>query len=109
MGISDEGVRLTLRLPESLRDKISKRARKNFRSLNSEIVTILENAGSAENGAAANRTNQINEEPSDYQIAGPRKLSKANAALAEKCAYLSPQQVKALLPIVELLATTEQP
>ena len=41
MGVTDEGTRFTLRLPEQLRDLLHQSANDNHRSLNSEIVTIL--------------------------------------------------------------------
>ena len=42
MGVTDEGTRFTLRLPEQLRDSLHKSANDNHRSLNSEVVAILE-------------------------------------------------------------------
>ncbi|MCU7835199.1 MAG: Arc family DNA-binding protein [gamma proteobacterium symbiont of Taylorina sp.] len=42
MGISDGGIRLTLRLPEDLRDQLLLSSRENIRSMNSEIITLLE-------------------------------------------------------------------
>lgn len=42
MGITDESVRITLRLPEMLRDLLLQLSRENRRSMNSEIISILE-------------------------------------------------------------------
>lgn len=42
MSASDEEVRLTLRLPSSLRDRIAKEADKSGRSMNGEMVYRLE-------------------------------------------------------------------
>lgn len=42
MGVTDEGVRLTLRLPEKLRDSLLQSANSNHRSMNSEIIAKLE-------------------------------------------------------------------
>lgn len=42
MSASDEEVRLTLRLPASLRDRIAKEAEKSGRSMNGEMVYRLE-------------------------------------------------------------------
>ncbi|MBT7829755.1 MAG: Arc family DNA-binding protein [Candidatus Marinimicrobia bacterium] len=42
MGVVDEGVRFTLRISEQLRESLHKSANDNHRSLNSEIVAILE-------------------------------------------------------------------
>lgn len=44
MGVADEGVRLTLRLPEELRDSLLKTSNGNHRSMNGEIVAKLESA-----------------------------------------------------------------
>ena len=44
MGVSDNYVRFTLRLPEELRDDLMKISKENHRSLNSEIVVMLEEA-----------------------------------------------------------------
>ena len=42
MGVTDEGVRLTLRLPEQLRNSLLQSANNNHRSMNSEIIAKLE-------------------------------------------------------------------
>jgi len=42
MGVQDNYVRFTLRLPEKLRDDLDKIAKMNHRSLNSEIVVMLQ-------------------------------------------------------------------
>jgi hypothetical protein len=42
MGVTDESVRFTLRLPEQLRDSLLKSSNDNHRSLNSELITVLE-------------------------------------------------------------------
>ena len=42
MGIADDYTRFTLRIPETLHKKLLKRSRDNKRSLNSEIISILE-------------------------------------------------------------------
>ncbi len=42
MGVTDESVRITLRLPEKVRDSLLLSARANRRSMNSEIVSALE-------------------------------------------------------------------
>ena len=47
MGVADNSVRFTLRLPEELRDQIMKIAKENHRSLNSEIVVMLQNGRDA--------------------------------------------------------------
>jgi len=43
MGVVDNYVRFTLRLPEELRDELTKIAKQNHRSLNSEVVVMLQN------------------------------------------------------------------
>lgn len=47
MGVADNSVRFTLRLPEELRDEIMKIAKENRRSLNSEIVVMLQDGRDA--------------------------------------------------------------
>lgn len=42
MGIADDYTRFTLRIPELLHKGLLQRARRNQRSLNSEIIAILE-------------------------------------------------------------------
>ena len=42
MGVTDESVRVTLRLPEALRNSLLQNARGNRRSMNSEILSVLE-------------------------------------------------------------------
>lgn len=44
MGIVESYVRFTLRIPESLRDELLKTANQNHRSLNSQIIVMLEKA-----------------------------------------------------------------
>jgi len=54
MGVKDESVRITLRLPESLRNSLLISARSNRRSMNSEIVSLLESTQSQHSGEANN-------------------------------------------------------
>ena len=98
MGISDDGIRLTLRLPEKLRNKIAKRARQNFRSLNSEIVNILENADFVS-------SNSVNENVASY--AGSSS-GKTNRELAQTCEELPEHYAQALLPVVKLLGNKKR-
>jgi hypothetical protein len=43
-GVMDEGKRLTLRLPAALHARIAEQAERDRRSLNAEIVYLLESA-----------------------------------------------------------------
>jgi len=52
MGVVDNYVRFTLRLPEELRDELTKIAKQNHRSLNSEVVVMLQNGRDQHNETA---------------------------------------------------------
>ncbi len=84
MGISDEGVRLTLRLPEELRQRLGQSAIANHRSLNSEIVAQLEDASDR---------NQISEKSVSYNDMG----------LEARINKLDPAELRAVTAIIDLL------
>jgi len=42
MGVADSHIRFTLRIPEEMREKLQKIAKQNHRSLNSELIVILQ-------------------------------------------------------------------
>lgn len=90
MGIADEGVRLTLRLPEALRDRLLQRSRRHRRSMNSEIVAILGEAEDQTYTPASTGFAHIEEPVSDELI---RQM------LAEY-QQLTPQQAQLLLAFV---------
>ncbi len=58
---SHEMDRFNIRLPAGMRDAIAERAKRNGRSMNSEIVQILEDALNAENtlGEIADKINSV--------------------------------------------------
>jgi hypothetical protein len=56
MGIIDSHVQFTLRLPEELKESLTKLAKKNHRSLNSEMIVILTQGSAREEGGREKET-----------------------------------------------------
>lgn len=88
MGITDEGVRLTLRLPERLRNALGRQAVKNHRSLNSEIVSQL-------NDSSLLKDNYLEESQSTYSVSSEKFDSV--------CKNLSSREKDILLRLIGLL------
>jgi hypothetical protein len=96
MGIADEGVRLTLRLPEALRDQLLRRARLNTRSMNSEIIATLEGAlGAGYAGTPGGLRSTLDEATSS---------DSSQNELVALCSRLSQEQLRHLLALLRSLA-----
>ncbi len=80
MGITDESVRITLRLPEILRDSLLQLSRENRRSMNSEIVSILE--------LYADNSRKVDDEMIDDLLIHYRSLSNESIALVAQLVRL---------------------
>lgn len=95
MGIADEGVRLTLRLPEALRDQLLRRARLNTRSMNSEIIATLEGALAASYGGT----------PSGFHPTTVEATlsDSSQGELVTLCGRLSQEQLRHLLALLRSL------
>lgn len=73
--------KFNLRFPEGMRDAIAERARANGRSMNSEIIQILEDALSGK--ARSIRFDMAKGEPVEIEnVDNPEKVIKALTALA---------------------------
>ncbi len=72
-----------LRVPAELKDKLSEKARKNHRSINSEAILAIENyVNQDEKGAEHTRNNQQQESIFDFAGCLADKLTPAQAKRA---------------------------
>ncbi len=87
MGLADEGIRLTLRLPEQLRDRLLRQSRQSMRSMNSEIIAILEKS--------------INLDENELQMDYPKQSEQSNQQHLE---IREPDEVADLIDYFERLS-----
>lgn len=95
MGVADEGVRLTLRLPEALRDRLLQRSRKNRRSMNSEIIAIL--------GEAADLDPVYRSKERGFEQVEESLSSEVVQQMLDEYQQLPPQQAHLLLALVRTM------
>lgn len=84
-------IRLTLRLPENIRDKLLTQADKNSRSMNGEIIAVLGNAMKADGN--------IQDRNAPYRLSENQKT----ADLPKLLESLSTKQKKQLAALIESL------
>ncbi len=88
MGIADDYIRLTLRIPETLHKALLKNTRQSKRSMNSEIIFLLEQSTSASKSSTSKGSEnsyaiRIENLSSDEKDAFERLVSNLNNAVLE--------------------------
>ncbi|MCP2004360.1 UNVERIFIED_ORG: plasmid stability protein [Buttiauxella agrestis ATCC 33320] len=98
--------KFNLRFPDGMRDAIAERAKKNGRSMNSEIVQILEDALSGK--AKSIQFDLANGKPIEIKnVDNPEGIIKALTAFAEALTELHKNPVD--IDINELLSEEKKP